>query len=116
MSRIKNKLKALHNSIIEKRNSSILIMAGGSSFQILTWLISFAIIGNNNNSMWLLFPVTAVIMLTPFISIYGIAVAIIQIRKKHSIILPIIGIFFNMVWLLWHIMFCLIAFKYGAAI
>lgn len=32
-------LKKVHNSIIEKRNSSILIMTGGVSFSILAWIV-----------------------------------------------------------------------------
>ncbi|MDF2613800.1 MAG: hypothetical protein K0S71_1586 [Clostridia bacterium] len=95
-------MKSLFEKLLKKDSSSLLIILVGFASHVITYAILFglAIINHLNERVMKVLIVLLLICFTiPLVSIGGIIIAIIQIRRRNVSKLPIIGLILNSIWL-----------------
>ncbi len=103
-------MKNLFIKLVNQKKSSLLILVIALLLQIITWpfLFLFGVRYHLNEQVMQSFLIlSAIWFFIPLLSIGAIIIAVIQIRKRNSLKLPIIGLILNTIWL---ILFSFIAY------
>lgn len=94
-------MKNLIDRLIARNNSSLLILSKSLYVQIIMWCIMFAtaiiFIGHKTLPMFMYIWIL-IVYLIPLLSIVAIFISIIQIVKKNTSKLPILGLVLNFLW------------------
>lgn len=112
-------MKSLFEKLLKKDSSSLLIALLGLITQVITYpiLFIFGITNHLNERVMKVFVVLGLIwFIIPIVSLEGIIIAIIQIRKRNVSKLPIIGLILNIIWLILFFLVSYFAFTVGISV